>query len=212
MKRNIILLGGAAAFLFLLMLIGGLLLATQTPEKSETYSYHMSLLDPPIQIADFSLPATTGTTFSLSQQQGNLILLYFGYTSCPDFCPTALAKLTRVMSELGQVGERVKVVFVTGDLERDTPERMTRYLAGFDPRFIGVIPPTQAELQSLLDQFYAVAMRVEEPNSALGYVIQHTTTLFVIDEQGRWIGRYPYETSFQDIVEDIRHLSEERVQ
>jgi protein SCO1/2 len=182
------------------------MLLRPNPEPQAEVHYRATLIDPPVTLTDFSLPATVGTTFQLSEQQGKVILLYFGYTSCPDFCPTTLAQLTRVFKALGEQADQVQVVFVTGDLERDTPDIMTRYIAAFDQRFVGVIPPDQASLQAILSQFYAVSVRVETPDSAMGYVIEHTTSLFLIDPQGRWIGRYPYETNYEDIVHDVRLL------
>jgi protein SCO1 len=166
-----------------------------------------SLLDPPIVLQDFSLPSTTGKNFTLSEHQGEVLLLFVGYTSCPDYCPTTLAELTRVYDALGDKAERVKVVFVTGDPERDTLERMTQYIQAFNPEFIGISVEGTA-LEALLAQFYATAIKQLAPDSALGYTIEHSTRLYLINPDGEWMLHYAYSTSYRDIVADIEKILE----
>lgn len=191
--------------IFLLIAVAAWRLTGQPDDSEAAPTYFMTRLDPE-PVTDFSLPASTGTDFTLSKQRDKIVILYFGYTSCPDFCPTTLGKLAHVYEQLGDAAEGVQVVFVTGDLERDTLERVTRYMEGFDSRFIGVVPPSQADLDPLLDQFGAVITRVETPNSALQYTIQHTTALFIIDQQGRYVGRMGYSATADEVVHDLRLL------
>ncbi len=196
---------GIAAIALLVIALAAWGLTRQSDESEAAPAYTMTRLDPEA-IPDFSLPSSMGDKFTLSEQRGKIVILYFGYTMCPDFCPTTMAKLAHVYEALGDQAADVKVVFVTGDLERDTLERVTRYMQGFDPRFIGVVPPSQADLDPLLEQFSAVVTRVETPNSALEYTIQHTTALFIINQSGQLVGRMGYSATADEMVHDLRQL------
>lgn len=198
--------------LLLIVLIGGALLGLLTLRESlakdepETTAndWKGSLVEPPIVLEDFSLPSTTGD-FTLSEHTGEVVLLFVGYTSCPDYCPTTLSQLTRVYEALGDKAENVKVIFVTGDPERDTLDRMTTYVNAFNPDFIG-IRAERSDLDVLLAQFYATATKLLTPDSALGYTIEHTTRLYLINPQGEWMLHYAYGAPYQDIVADIEAI------
>jgi protein SCO1/2 len=160
-----------------------------------------SYLDMPLE--DFTLPSTTGE-FSLSDQRGKVVLIYFGYMTCPDYCPATLADLQRVMRDLGEDRQRVQVVFMTVDPERDSLERLTLFLAAFDESFIGVRGEQQATFD-VLNQF-GVTMVKREVDSAVGYLVDHTASVFMIGTDGRLISRFPHETPYEDIVHDVRVL------
>jgi protein SCO1/2 len=163
-----------------------------------------SLLDPPLIPADFSLPATTSSgNFRLSDQRGKVVLLYFGFMACPDFCPSTLAKMQQLKQHLGAQADQVVVVFVTVDPERDTLDRLGIFLAGFDPAFIGVWPEGAA-LEALRAEFLVTVNRRLLPDSALGYTLDHTTAVYIIDPQGRWVGRFPYEAPAADMAKDLQ--------
>lgn len=178
--------------------------ASNEPE-SNADDWKGSLVEPPIILQDFSLPSTAGENFTLSDHRGEVILVFVGYTSCPDYCPTTLSELNRVYKALGDKAEKVQVVFVTGDPERDTLERMTQYISAFNPEFIGISTEEQT-LQDLLAQFYATASKQELPDSALGYTIEHTTRTYLINPDGEWLLHYAYGTPYQDIVADIEQI------
>lgn len=183
--------------------------AANSEVETTTSQWRGSAVEPSIVLEDFSAPSTTGEDFTLSEYRGKVILLFFGYTSCPDYCPNTLSVLNRVYKVLGEKASQVKVIFVTGDPERDTLERMTAYVTAFNPEFVGIRAEGQ-ELQSLLGQFYASATKEEIPDSALGYTIGHTARIYLIDPKGEWILHYAYGTPFQDIVIDVEKLLEQR--
>lgn len=154
----------------------------------------------------FSLPDAQGAVRTIADWHGKVVVLLFGYTQCPDVCPTALAELARAKARLGDDGTKLQVVFVSVDPERDTPPILTEYVHAFDPGFIALRPPTDAAVQQLAKQFHvyvektpaaapasgASATVAAAPNGtnatngdAGAYGIAHTAVSFVFDPQGR---------------------------
>lgn len=170
-------------------------------------SFRGSVLDEPVQVRDFVLVDQNGDSFWLSDQQGNVVLLFFGYTQCPDVCPTTLATWRQVHEALGDDAERVRFVFVTVDPERDTPERLGLHVNAFNPDFIGLTgtPEGLAPVYEIFDVYHE---KDTESGSAAGYLINHTATTFVLDPEGRWRLRETFGTEAEDIVHDIRQLLE----
>ncbi len=168
-------------------------------------SFKGSVLDEPVSVPDFALTDHQGERFRLSDQRGRVVLLFFGYTSCPDVCPTTLATWRRVQEGLGEDSERVRFVFVTVDPERDTPERLRLHVTAFSPDFVG-LTGTPEELEAVYEAFDVFYQKDAVPESALGYLISHTATAFVLDGDGQWRLRETYGTPAEDIVHDIRQL------
>lgn len=136
------------------------------------------------------------------------MLLFFGYTTCPDVCPATLARWKRVRQELGTDAERVRFVFVTVDPERDTPQRVREYLGLFSPDFVGLVG-SEKDLQPFYRTFGAVFEKVPQPGSATGYLVAHSAHVPVVDTRGRWRLRFNPETSVEDYVHDLRVLLRE---
>lgn len=105
---------------------------------AKPYSYQGSLIDPPAQAADFSLESADGSVFRLADQRGQVVVLFFGYTHCPDVCPTTLYDFTQIKERLGPKAEQVKFVMITSDPERDHPDVVENYVSGFDSEFVGL--------------------------------------------------------------------------
>jgi protein SCO1/2 len=168
-------------------------------------SFRGSMLDEPVDVPDFALTDENGGLFRLSDQQGNVVLLFFGYTSCPDVCPTTLATWRKIHEALGDDARRVRFVFVTVDPERDTAERLGLHVNAFNPDFIGLTGAPD-ELDPVYEAFDVYYEKDTSSGSALGYLINHTATTFVLDPQGRWRLRETYGTEAEDIVHDIRQL------
>ena len=170
-------------------------------------SFRGSVLEEPVSVPDLELTDQLGQPFQLSEQQGQVVLLFFGYTSCPDVCPTTLATWRRIHDALGKDAERVRFVFVTVDPERDTPARLGLHVNAFHPEFVG-LTGTQGALESLYDFFAIYRERDTSSGSALGYLVNHTATTFILDTEGRWRLRETYGTPDEDIVHDIQQLLE----
>ncbi len=168
-------------------------------------SFKGSPLDEPVAVSDFELTDHQGQRFRLSDQRGHVVLLFFGYTACPDVCPTTLATWRRVHEELGDDATRVRFVFITVDPERDTPERLGLHVTAFNPEFVGLTGSAD-ELEAVYEAFGIFHQRDELPESALGYVISHTATTFILDGEGVWRLRETYGTPAEDIVHDVKEL------
>lgn len=172
-------------------------------EAGDTSALLGAVFDPPRALSDFSLMSTTGAPFTLSDHRGEAILLYFGYRSCPDFCPTTFADMRRVYRDLGEpVTERLNVVFVTLDPARDTLDIMTQYVASFHPDFIG-LRDEGAGLAALMADFGVVSEQRIVGESSLSYLIDHTASVFLIGTDGRLVAQYLYGTDYRDIVHDV---------
>lgn len=187
--------------------------ASETNQLTDMPDYASELRTPlsevAIQLADFTLPADTESgEFTLSDYQGKVVLVYFGYTFCPDICPLTMTEINQVYQELDQPEDKLAVIFVSIDPERDTPERLDTYLDAFSQDFIGV--STQDEvLQTVMEQFGAVAIKREVPESAAGYLMDHTGSVFIVDPDGRLLGRFPTGTGADTIQHDLNIIFEE---
>jgi len=132
---------------------------------------------------DFELVGADGRPFRLSRVRDRIVLLFFGYTSCPDVCPTTLGTIARVKQTLGADGGRILPVFVTVDPDRDTPDELARYLAHFDIGAVG-LTGAKAEIDAVAGLF-RVRYRIETSDSAMGPLISHTAYVFLVDRRGR---------------------------
>jgi protein SCO1/2 len=168
-------------------------------------TFNGTVLDPPKPVADFSLTDQNGGTFRLSEQRGHVVMLFFGYTFCPDVCPTTLAKWARVHEALGQEAQDVRFVFVTVDPQRDTPERLGQHMAVFNADFIGLTGPDD-ELEQVYQDFGVYHEKDTSTASAAGYLVSHTASAFVVDKEGRWRLVHSFDTPSDEIVHDIRQL------
>jgi protein SCO1/2 len=135
-------------------------------------------------LAPFTASSTTGGGFDRAALNGRPHLLFFGFTYCPDVCPTTLATVAAVMRQLPQGLTDLQLVFVSVDPERDSIPAMTQYLHAFDPGFVGLRTGRLADLQPLLQSLGAIAARVDLPGG--GYTMDHTAALYLLDRQGRY--------------------------
>jgi protein SCO1 len=194
------LLVGLGSFLLILMVGAGALLFT-APASFRGTSY-----DKPYPAApEFELTRSDGTSFRLSEMRGNVVLLFFGYTSCPDVCPTTMAGLKLAVSELDpKEADQVKVLFVTVDPKRDTPERVQTYVGRFNPAFIG-LSGTEAELDKVW-QAYGV-YRLDVPGTAAdNYSVDHTARITMIDRDGNMRVSFGFDAPVEDMVHDLQLL------
>jgi protein SCO1/2 len=188
-------LAGGLALIALLLFI---LLRMRPPEM------HGVVLQSPQRATDFTLTASTGEPISLSDLRGKHVLIYFGYTFCPDVCPTTLADLRMMAQELGEERmEDVQVVMVSVDPERDTPDRLADYMGFFDPTFLGMTGPLE-EIIAASTQFgvYFEQNRVE---GASEYLVDHTSTVTLIDPDGYIRMVFPYGTAGEDMAADVQY-------
>lgn len=159
---------------------------------------------PAPQALDFELQQPDGAHFRLSEQHGKVVLIYLGYTNCPDFCPATLAKFQQVAERLEDGAANVEFVFITVDPDRDTPEVISAYMSRFDPSFIG-LSGTPEELERVWNG-YGAGRFIEEVDSELGYVVSHSTRVWVIDKNGLLRVTFPFEMTASDMAHDVELL------
>ena len=193
-----------AWFFVIGVLVGSFIIAVLALPRMRPYKFQGTVLQSPQPARDFKLTAANGQTVRLSDFKGKLVLLYFGYTFCPDVCPTSISKLGDAMDILGKQADDVQVIMISVDPERDTPEMLSEYMSFFHPNFIGVTgtPDEIAEVATL----YGIYYQAHEGTQATGYLVDHTASIMVIDQDGHLKLVYPYTTPGQDVyisAEDI---------
>ncbi|MBN1305427.1 MAG: SCO family protein [Anaerolineales bacterium] len=188
--------------LILLVLLGGLFLQRVDHLKG-------AQIVNPKPAPEIHLIDQNGNQFRLSDWKGKVVLLFFGYASCPDVCPTTLSELRRVRSMLSdEQAKHVQVVFVTVDPERDTVERIQAYVSAFDPAFLGLVD--SLETLEPIYQAYGVFREINTSSgSAAGYLVTHTARVYLVDTDGNLRLTYSFGTPPEDIAHDIRILLKE---
>ncbi|MCS6849467.1 MAG: SCO family protein [Anaerolineae bacterium] len=171
--------------------------AVQTPQA-------IAYLTPPRPMPDFALMNHDGGITRLSDLRGKTVLLFFGYTHCPDICPLALSEMRKVKAALGKDAERAAFVFISVDGARDTPEVLRRYVRAFDPNFIGLTGPERQVRLIALE--YGAHFRSNRTGDSNSYTVDHTADTFVIDAQGRWRLAYGMNVPTETIVREVRKV------
>lgn len=193
--------------LFGIAILVGLIAVVGTFFLTGPYAYQGSLIDPPVQAKDFSLVDQNGGTFRLSDQQGKVLMIFFGYTNCPDECPATLAEFKGLISQMGDSAQQVRFVFITVDPERDTQARLQEYLANFDPSIIG-LTGNPTDLKKVWDD-YGIYQEEILSEATSDYSVGHTNRIYAIDVKGNLRLTYPFGIDQDKILQDLVHLSRE---
>jgi protein SCO1/2 len=160
------------------------------------------VFDPPRAAPAFTLQGSNGKPLKLSDFRGKVVILGFGFTSCPDVCPTTLGVLGQAHKKLGDQGKDVQVLYITVDPERDTAERMHAYLNAFDPSFIGGTGSAD-QLEAVRKEYGIQANRKQYAES---YTFGHSSFIYLIDRKGLLRALMPYGHSPDDYVHDAKLL------
>lgn len=132
----------------------------------------------------FQLTGESGRTRTAADYAGQVVVMFFGFTHCPDICPTTLARLTRMLDQLGPAAKEVEVLFVSVDPWRDTPEVLARYTDAFGPRVVG-LTGEPAALRTLVERYYGSVSISKNPAENEHYNVGHTSSIYVFDGEGR---------------------------
>jgi protein SCO1/2 len=154
---------------------------------------------------DFHLPDTDGRVRSLKDFQGKAVVVFFGYTQCPDACPTTLSDIAQAKQLLGPDGAKVQPIFVTVDPERDTPQVLKAYVANFGPDFIALRPSSQEQLAAVAKDFKVYYKKVEGKTPG-SYSMDHSAASYVYDPQGRLRLYTRYGSGPQPLAADLKVL------
>jgi protein SCO1 len=153
---------------------------------------------------DFKLTDHTGTARTLADYRGKVVAVFFGFTRCPDVCPTTLAQTKLALGKLGDDAKRVQVVFVTVDPERDTQDVLSAYVTGFDPSFVG-LRGTAVETATIAKDF-KVFYQKSAGTTPENYSVDHTAATYVFDPSGRLRLFVRHSAAIDDLVADFRIL------
>ena len=158
--------------------------------------------------------ASIGGPFQLVDQKGAPVTeaallghpsaLFFGYTFCPDVCPTTLADMTIWLKDLGASGDKLKAYFVTVDPERDTQEAMASYLESFDPRITGLTGPRQA-IDAVLKGYRVYSRKIDGTDGA-PYTMDHTASVYLLDDKAQFVGTVDYQEKPEIVLEKLKRL------
>ena len=154
---------------------------------------------------DFTLTDHHGQRFDAASLRGKVVVVFFGYSQCPDVCPTTLSKLTSVARQLGTQRDDMVVLYVTVDPERDTPEALKADLGNFALNAIG-LTGTREEIDRVVHLYGAKYLIVPTPESAAKYTVSHSTTLYILDKRGRLHAELPYEATADEITDVVHEL------
>lgn len=153
---------------------------------------------------DFRLTDHNGQVRTLADFRGKVVAIFFGYTHCPDVCPTTLSDFAAALQQLGPLAEQVQVIFVTVDPQRDTPDLLKQFVPAFNPAFLGMY--TDAENLQRLANEYKVVYQKASIKSADDYLIDHSAGTYIYDPQGRLRLLMPYGSGPDTIAHDLRAL------
>lgn len=191
-----------------LTILAGLMVACggAEPVSLSDHNYAGTYVGGAFPVQDFELVSADGPV-KLSDFAGEYVVLYFGYTFCPDFCPATLAQMASVKEALGPNGEVVNVVMVSVDPERDTPELLEEYVGFFDPAFIGLTGSDEAIMAAAepLGVFYEIGEVAENKEY---YLVNHTTRTFLIGPGSEPLLTWVHDTSTDDIAADLEFIIE----
>jgi protein SCO1/2 len=157
-------------------------------------------------------PSAIGGPFTLADQEGRTVtdadlkgkpfLVFFGFTHCPDVCPTALFDVSEVLRQLGPDADRARALFVTVDPERDTPEKLKEYLSSFDPH-LRALTGTPEQVERMLKAYRVYAKKIPQGDS---YTMDHTALVYLMDKQGRFVAPFNLKRRPEEAAADLRRF------
>jgi protein SCO1/2 len=170
-----------------------LLVSGRTPVQSITQAAAIG--------GPFNLTDQDGRTVTDRDLKGKPFLVFFGFTHCPDLCPTSMFEISEILKSLGRDGDRVRVVFITVDPERDTPAALKTYLSSFDPRIIA-LTGEPADIAAVAKSYRAIFRKV--PQEQGGYTMDHTVIFYLMGKDGRFISPFNMRRSTEAAAADLR--------
>ncbi len=192
-------------FLISMLILAAIVVFRLLPSKQIPAELQAVLRIQPVTLTDFELTDQSGKAFTLAQLKGKRTLLFFGYMSCPDICPTTLTTLAQLVKKLDAYANAdLQVVFVSVDPKRDPPEKLAEYLNYFNPNFIGLGGDKEA-----IDKFtrqFAAGYMLEEEQKDGNYLVSHTSSIFMIDPQAKLIATFSPPHQIDTLVSLYRQI------
>ena len=196
--KYIVTLGGVLIALLALGILFAIGIVTQKP-----VSLNGTLIEPAEPIEGFTLMSGEGP-IDTRDYEGKFLILVFGYTYCPDLCPTTLSRVAQTINLLGAKADPIKVMMVSVDPERDSPQRVWEYTTSFHHSFLG-LTGTEEQIRDVADRFGIHYERSQEEVSS-GYLVDHTTTSIVLDRRGGIVLLWSFDLTPEQMAEDLQFL------
>lgn len=185
----------------ILIFIFTFFLAACSPDKPAFKSIDLTGAD---YAKDFSLPDQFGKTRSIRDFAGKVVVVFFGFTQCPDVCPTSMVELAGIKKSLGADGDKLQTIFISVDPERDTPEILKSYMGSFDPTFLALLPSAE-QLPAVAKDFKMYYKKVEG-RTPTSYSVDHSAGNYIYDPQGRLRLFSRYGGGAEGLTQDIKLL------
>ncbi|HEY0630028.1 MAG TPA: SCO family protein [Sphingomicrobium sp.] len=179
--------------------LGAVVLIWRQSEPQQVSSTPLGTIGGP-----FTLTGTDGKPFASSKLNGKPAALFFGFTHCPDVCPTTLARLARLRRQLGQGDEALSIVFVSVDPERDTPAEVGNYMSLYDTPVVG-LTGTPAQIEQVKKQFGVYSRKVEQPGGS--YSVDHTASVILLDKNGQFVATLSPEEGDQVALDKLKRIT-----
>jgi protein SCO1/2 len=167
--------------------------------------FKSGVFDPPSAAPNFELQGSNGSPVVLSKFRGKVVAIAFGFSYCQRICPVTLANLSEVFKKLGPAAADVQVIFVSVDPDRDTPNRLQEYLQFFNPSFLGATGK-KGQIDAVRQAYGVFAEKAPSDNRKLGYEVHHSSSIFLIDREGKLRVLVPFGRSSEAILNDITLL------
>jgi len=167
---------------------------------SNVKTFGQALIGGPFELTDH-----TGKRVTDQDIRGRIMVVVFGFTFCPDICPSELQVVSAAIQKLGPKGEQVVPILITVDPERDTPEQLARYVSSFHPRLVG-LTGTRSEVEAAAKAYRVYARRVDDPKSTAGYTIDHSAIIYVMGPDGAYRTHFTHTTNADAIAERLAKL------
>lgn len=162
--------------------------------------------DAPVTVGgSFTLTAPDGTTVTDETYRGKWLLVFFGYTSCPDVCPATLSEIAVAIEELGPDAAKLQPIFITVDPEHDTPEVIGKYTGAIDPRIVGLTGSPQ-QIAAVAQGYGAYSARHKTEEGVEDYVVDHSTYIYIMDPQGKFVRGLDFDTPASLIADTLRKI------
>lgn len=154
--------------------------------------------------ADFTLVNGSGKTVTDEDFRGKYMLVYFGFTHCPDVCPTTLLMMSNALTSMGKAADKIQPIFISIDPERDSPKATALYTSHFSKNLVG-LSGTPEQVKHAAESFKVFYTKVEQKNSALGYVVDHSGFIYLMGPDGKYIDHFASTVSEQELAEGLSH-------
>lgn len=165
--------------------------------QPKTWSVGKAQIGGPFQLVDHNGQKVSEKTYA-----GQHLLVFFGFTYCPDICPAALQKVTLVLDQLGAKADRLKPLFITVDPERDTVEQLKLYMSNFDERIVG-LTGTPAQIAAAVKVYRAYAKKREDPSNSDGYTMDHSSFLYLMAPNGDFVTHFTHVSPVDKMIERL---------